>query len=203
MHKRKHIITLMIFLASVAIPSLVSATSITKCVFDKEYYYPGQTGFLNVTVYNDKDFKIRITSLTVGIDYYYLDGVDYEQTFFTNATLPIEVQPRESRTLFIPFSLPTNIAPGYTQLYVRATNELWNTHSSTWSGAEYPNYRPVLHIESPYKKDFQGLQATSNLTTAAMYLFGITALVFAVVALALYLMTKKAPTIAQPPPSSP
>lgn len=202
MHKKQLVIMLAMILTSTVIPSLVYATSITTCAFDREYYYPGQTGFINVTVYNDKDFKIRITDLTASVDYYYLDGIAYEQAFFTNATLPIEVQPGESRTLFVPFSLPTNIAPGYTQLYVRATNELWNNHSATWFGAEYPNYRPVLHIESPYKRDFQQLQTTNNLTTTIMYLLGVTTLVFAIVALALYLISKRASTIAQPTPTT-
>jgi disulfide bond formation protein DsbB len=200
MRKKQLVIMLAMILTSAVVP-LVCATSITTCTFDRENYYPGQTGFLTVTVYNDKDFKIRITDLTAGIDYYYLDGVTYEQSFFTNATLPIEVQPSESQTLFVPFSLPTNIAQGYTQLYVRSTNELWNTHSATWSGAEYPSYRPVLHIESPYKRDFQELQAANNITTMTMYLLGVTTMVFAVVALALYAISKRAHALTQPAPA--
>ena len=185
-------------LTPVVVTSTAYATSITTCTFEKEYYYPGQTGFINVTVYNDKDYKIRITGLTADIHYYYLDGVVYEQTFFTNATLPIEVQSGETNNLFIPFSLPTNIAPGYTQLYVRAVNELWNTHSASWSGAEYPSYRPNLYIESPYKPQFQELQATNNITTIMTYLLGVTTLVFAVVALSIFIISKRAHVVTQP-----
>jgi hypothetical protein len=197
MSKKQLLIVLLTLLGFSIIPSVVYCTTITTCTFDRDLYYPGQTGFINVTLYNDKDYKIRIAELTATIDYHYTDGVVYEQTFFTNATLPIEVQPGESRTLYIPFSLPTNVAPGYTELYVRARNDLWSSHSGSWSGAEYPTYQPALYIESPYKRQFQEMQATNNVTTVVMYFLGVMTIVFAVIAMFLIVISRRARVVAQ------
>lgn len=198
MIKERIPIVLLAFLCLAIIPSAARCTAITECTLNKDFYYPGQTGTIAVTVNNDKDYKIRIAELTAAIDYYYTDGVIYEQSFFTNATLPIEIQPAESRTLYIRFSLPTNVAPGYTELYVRARNELWNDGSGSWSGAEYPAYRPALHIESPYREQFQELQATNSVTTMAMYLFGVLALVFGVISTSLIIVNRRTSVVSKP-----
>ena len=191
----------MLFVLSwlLVIPSVAHAITITSCVFDKELYYPGQTGFITMTLYNDKDNKIRIAELTATIDYYYTDQVVYEQTFFTNATLPVEVQPQESKTLYIPFSLPTNIAPGYTELYVRARAELWHSDSSSWSGSEYPTYRPTIYIESPYKPQLLDLQGTNNVVTMLVYVLGFMTIIFAVVIMFLLLVKRRVQTPSPPP----
>lgn len=198
MKKRQLSIVLLAFFCVGIIPSVVQATTITSCTFDKKPYYPGQTGFIIVTIYNDRDNKIRITGLTATIDYYYNDQVSYQQTFFTNATLPIEVQIGNSQTLYIPFSLPTNIAPGFTQLSVTATAQLWNNNSGSWDGSEYSSYQPTLYIESPYKPQLIDLQATNNMTTIMMYLLGFTTLIFAAATTFLYLVTRRARNVSQP-----
>ena len=192
MNKRNLSIVLFMLSWLLVIPSVAHATTITSCVFDKKPYYPGETGFITVTLYNDKDDKIRIAELTATIDYYYTDQVVYEQAFFTNATLPVEVESQESKTFYIPFSLPTNIAPGYTELYVRARAELWHTESSSWSGSEYPTYRPTVYIESPYKPQVLDLQGTNNVITMLLYVLGFTTIIFAVVAMVLLLVNKRA-----------
>jgi hypothetical protein len=197
MTKQLSAVLLAFFCLSI-IPSIAQATTITSCTFDKKPYYPGQTGFMTVTLYNDKDEKIRIAELTATIDYYYTDQGVYEQTFFTNATLPIEVQPGESGILYIPFSLPTNIAPGYTRLYVRAKAELWHSSSGSWYGSEYPTIQPTLYIESPYKPQFHDLQATNNITTILMYILGFTSIIFAVAVVFLSIIGKRA-KVASPP----
>ena len=74
------------------IPFVVQATTITSCTFDKDAYNQGETGYITVTIYNDKDNKIRVTELTATINYYYADGNVYVQKFYTNATLPAEIQ---------------------------------------------------------------------------------------------------------------
>ena len=112
-----------------SIPFAVQAATITSCTFDKDAYNQGETGYITVTIYNDKDNKIRVTELTATINYYYADGNVYVQKFFTNATLPAEIQQGNSSTFYIPVSLPTNIAPGYTDIDVKAEAQLWN-HSN-------------------------------------------------------------------------
>jgi hypothetical protein len=195
---RKHLTAVLLaFLCLVIIPSIVQATTITSCTLDKTPYYPGQTGFITVTIYNDKSDKIRIDELTASIDYYYTDQVVYSQTFFSNATLPIEVQSGSSATLYIPFSLPTNVAPGCTQLSVRASVDLWHNSSQTWYGSEYPSYQPTLYIESPYKPQLLNLQATNNITTIMMYLLGITTAIFAVATMFLMIISRRARVASQ------
>jgi hypothetical protein len=196
---RKQLLVVFLVLSFLCIvPSVVHATAITSCAFDKKPYYPGETGFISVTLYNDKDDKIRIAELTATIDYYYTDQVVYEQTFFTNATLPIEIQPGDSSIIYIPFSLPTNIAPGYTHLYVRARVELWRSSSSSWSGSEYPTYQPILYIESPYKPQMLDLKGAYNITTILIYVLGCITLVLAVVVMFLLLVSRKAKVASQP-----
>jgi hypothetical protein len=200
MNKRNLSIALFVVSWLLVVPSVAQATTITSCEFNKKPYYPGQTGFISVTLYNDKDDKIRISELTATIDYYYTDQVVYEQTFFTNATLPVEVQPQESKTLYIPFSLPTNIAPGYTHLYVRARTEQWRSSSSSWSGPEYPTYQPTIYIESPYKPQALDLQGTNNVITTLAYVLGLTTIVFAVAIMLLLLVNRR--TKAPSPPAA-
>ncbi|HVP40815.1 MAG TPA: hypothetical protein VMS95_02550 [Candidatus Krumholzibacteriaceae bacterium] len=198
MNKKRLPIVLMALFCLGIIPNIAQATTITSCTFDKKPYYPGQTGFITVTIYNDKADKIRIAELTASIDYYYTDQIVYEQTFYSNATLPIEVAPSASATLYIPFSLPTNIAPGYTQLYVRARNEIWRNSTATWYTSEYPSYQPTLYIESPYRPQFQDLQAANAVTTILMYLLGITTAIFAVVVMFILIVRRRAEAVSQP-----
>jgi hypothetical protein len=191
MNKKNLSIALFVLSWLLIIPSVAHATTITSCVFDKKPYYPGQTGFMSVTLYNDKDDKIRISELTATIDYYYTDQVVYEQSFFTNATLPVEVQPQESKILYIPFSLPTNIAPGYTQLYVRARVDFWHGNSSSWYGSEYPTFQPTIYIESPYKPQVLDLQRTNNVITMFVYALGFMTVILAVVVMFLLLINRR------------
>ena len=192
MDKRRFLIVLLAFLCVSIIPSVAQATTITSCTFDKKPYYPGQTGFIAVTLYNDQNSQIRITDLTAVINYFYNNEVTYQQTFFTNATLPVEVQSGINRTLYIPFSLPTNVAPGCTQMSVTATAQLWNNNSATWYGEQYlPSYQPTIYIESPYKPQLLNLQATNTTTTLMMYLLAFTTVLFAGATTFFYLVTRR------------
>lgn len=211
---RKHvpIISLAILFLLIA-PSVVQAATITTCTLDKDTYYHGETGDITVTIYNDEDAKIRITELTATIEYYYSDDTVYVQKFYSSEDLPIEVQPGESDNFIVPFSLPTNIAAGYTEVYVKAKTELWNSSGQRWLPSEHPADQVVLYIESPYKHHYEEqvaandalqdqldeqLSVNSNMTNL-MYLFGVTTLVFAGIAgLLYYLLNRRATFIKQP-----
>ena len=161
MSKKRFLIALLTFLSLITVPFAVQAATITACTFDKDTYHQGETGYITVTIYNDEDSKIRVTELTARINYYYADGNVYEQTFYTDATLPAEIQPGNSSSFTIPFKLPTNIASGYTSVYVKAITEKWNLYSEMWFAAEHPTYQPLLYIESPYKEQLEE-QVTIN-----------------------------------------
>ena len=180
------------------IPSVARATIITGCTFDKAVYSQGEPGNLTVTIHNDEENKIRVTVLTAAIDYFYTDGSIYMQTFYSDETLPIEIQQGQSDSLEITFSLPNNIAPGYIEVFVKAQTEQWNNHSQTWFGSDHPNYRPTLYVESPYKHQFEEEQAINTTTTNMMYLLGITTMIFAVITGFLVMLNRKARAVRQP-----
>lgn len=177
------------------ISSLAQAAEVTNCAFDKESYYPGQTGYVAVTVYNDHDSTIRVYELTATIDYYYNDDNIYVQTFFSNPDPPTEIEQGESETLNIDFSLPANIASGYTTLLVRARTEIWDEHAQRWQWSDHPTYHPTLYIESPYKQQSEDQQATihqlegqlkdqqaiNQNATTMIFILGAITLVFAAV----------------------
>ena len=196
---KKHVsaVLLALFCLMIITPSVAHATTITACTFDKTPYYPGQTGYIAVTIQNTRSDMIRIDDLTASIDYYYTDQVVYSQTFFCNATLPVNVTAGDSAVLYIPFSLPTNIAPGVTQLSIRASADFWHNDSQSWYGSDYPSYTPTLYIESPYKTQVQNLQATNTITTVMMCLFGFVALTFAVIVAYLMMVNRRARAYAQ------
>ncbi|NIU59114.1 MAG: hypothetical protein GWN67_22850, partial [Phycisphaerae bacterium] len=122
MNKKLVIVTLQL-LSLLIIPFVVQGATITTCTFDKDTYQQGEIGYITISIYNDKNTEIRITELTATINYYYTDGAVYLQSFSTNATLPAEIQQGYSSTLYIRFSLPTNIASGYTDVHVKAKTE--------------------------------------------------------------------------------
>ncbi|MGD8566349.1 MAG: hypothetical protein PVF96_08385, partial [Candidatus Bathyarchaeota archaeon] len=179
--------------------------------FDQEAYEQGDLGYITVVIYNDMEAKIHVTELIATIDYYYTDGNTYLQTYFTDEELPIEILPGQIGTFNIPFSLPTNIAPGYTELYVKAVTELWNNQSENWVWSEHPTYRPILYIESPYKQHFENeqdaheelqhqfheLQTINATTTSIMYALGIMSIAFALAVIFLIILNRRTRAIAQ------
>ena len=181
-------------LVTLFIPS-AQASTITSATFNRDVYQQGETGYITVTVYNDQEAKIQVTELTATIDYFYSDENIYIQTFYSDEDFPIEIERGETNSFHLPFSLPTNIAPGYTEIYVRAKAEIWHNQSEIWYSSEYPTSRPLLYIESPYKQWFetqdaannvlqtelQEIQAINATTTGLLYLFGITTIAFAAV----------------------
>lgn len=200
MVRKRFLVVLLLSLCIIAIP-FVQATTITSSTFDKDIYYQGETGYIEVTIYNDKNDKIRITELTATIDHYYVDGNDYYQRFFTEEILPSEIPQGESRTFTVPFSLPTIIASGYVNVYVKAVTQIWNAELQNWSGSEQPTDHPLLYVESPYKEQLDEQTTISNQledqldkqttinqsTTTMMYMLGATTIVFAAVTVFLFI----------------
>jgi len=226
MNRKQLIVSLLTLLSLMTVPLAIQATTITTCTFDKDTYHQGETGYITVAIYNDKEEAIRITELSATIDYYYTDENVYIQKFYTNATLPSEIQPGNSSTFHVSFSLPTNIASGYTHVYVKAITELWNPPSSRWYASEHPTYQPLLYIESPYKEQLEEQvtineqledqleeQQTANQqldgqleeqmainknVTNMMYLFGVVAVVFAAVTVFLFIVNRRMRVLTQP-----
>jgi hypothetical protein len=197
MNKKLVIVTLHL-LSLFIIPFVVQGATITTCTFDKDAYRQGEIGSIKISIYNDEVTKIRITELTATINYYYTDGTVYLHLFSTNATLPAEIQQGDSSTFYIRFSLPTNIASGYTDVHVKAKTEQWNSNSTTWFGSDHPTYQPTLCIESPYKQQSEEYEQQleeqliiNGNTTNMMYLFVTTTLVFATVAAVLFVLNRK------------
>jgi len=176
----------------------VQATTITACTFDKDTYNQGETGYLSVIIYNEEEVKIRVTELTATINYYYDDGNVYVQKFYTDATLPSEIQQGNSSTFQIQFNLPTHIASGYTNVQVKAITDIWNPQSEIWFGSEHPTYQPLLYIESPYKEQLEEQLTINENTTTLMYMLGATTVVFAAVTVFLFIINRRTRVFAQP-----
>ncbi|MEM2799345.1 MAG: hypothetical protein QW670_06135 [Candidatus Bathyarchaeia archaeon] len=139
-----------------------NAATITSCTLDRTVYNQGGTGYISLTVYNDKDAMIRVYEITATINYFYADGTTYLQTFFTNATLPIVISQGQSQTFYVPFVLPTNIAPGYAHILVRAKTEIWNEAAQRWYQSDNPTAEIYPYIESPYKQQYEQQRAINE-----------------------------------------
>ncbi len=209
---KKHLVLLLPLICLAFIPSITQAATITACTFNKTAYNPGDSGYVSVTIFNDKENIIRVTELTANFDYYYSDGNTYIQTFFfPSADLPIEIALGQSETIDLPFTLPNNIAPGYVTLFVRAKTQIWHNNSETWYTSDYPTYQPTIYIESSYKQYYEAqqalndeletennqlqktlteLQAINTNTTNIMYLLLFTTLTFVAITIFLGVLRK-------------
>jgi hypothetical protein len=152
------------FLGLTSITQLASAATVTSATLNKDVYLAGQTGYISVTVYNDKATNITVTELSATINYYYQDGTIYIQKFFTNATLSSEIAVGQSQTYQVPISLPVDIASGYTSPIVEVKTDIWQPLTSRWTTSDRPTYQVKLYIESPYKQMYDNSQ--QNLTDA-------------------------------------
>jgi hypothetical protein len=213
------LILVLSFISLIGVFQTANAAEITSATLDKETYIAGQTGYISVAIYNDKDENISVTELSATIDYYYSDGQIYVQKFFTSAELPDGIEPGQTETYEIPISLPTNIAPGYINLIVGARTELWVNATQRWISSDSPNELVKLYIESPYKQSYENSQeqlqdsqnqlqstqdqleaqksANQNLSVTATVL-GVTTLVFGAIAVLIMVMLRRARPIAQP-----
>ena len=205
MLKQKSIMFFLVFSLLVLLPTLVQAASITNCLLDKEVYLQGDAGYISVSVYNDEENIIRVTEITATINYYHVDETVYLQTFFTNATLSVEIEQGQTTVLYVPFTLPSNVAPGYREIDVRVRTEIWNNYSQRWYTSESPHSYPVMYIESPYKQQFEDqqstneqlqgqlseLQAVNTTTTTIMYVLGTTTVIFVIMFLAMVMLNRR------------
>ncbi len=212
MREKRILVMLLPLLCLTVMPFVAQAATITVCTLDRDVYNQGETGYMIVSIFNDKDDKIKVTELTATIEYFYNDGNVYLQTFYSDENLPIEIQPGQTELFNIPFSLPTNVAAGYTEIFVKAKTELWNNHSGTWFFSEHPTSRPVFYIESPYKQLFESEQETTEelqhelqeletlnaTTTSVMYIFGLLAAVLLGVTVSLIVLNRRSRATAQP-----
>ncbi len=156
MNKKLILVQLISVLVLSSALQIAKATTIPSALLDKSTYLAGQTGYISVSVYNDKSEKIRVTELSATINYYYTDATVYVQKFFTNATLQDEILPGQTATYYIPISLPTNIAAGYTNPMVEARTEQWWPTLMRWLPSDRPTHNTLkLYIESPYKQFYE------------------------------------------------
>jgi len=207
MNKKLVSVLLLSFLALMSALQTAKATTITSATLDKNTYLAGQTGYISVSVYNDKSDKIRVTELSATINYYYTDSTVYVQKFFTGTTLPDEIPAGQTETYQIPISLPTNIAHGYTNPMVEAKTDLWRPQDDRWTTSDRPTYLLKLYIESPYKQSYETSQQqlqeqkTANESlTSTMNMLAVATIVFASAAafLMFFVFTRKRRPIAQP-----
>ena len=162
MQKRTMLVVLIPLLCLLTLLSSARAAEITSCALDREVYLQGQSGYVKVDVYNNMDHMIRVTDITMLIDYFYTDGTVYRQTWYTNSTLPIEILLAESGTFYIPFMLPSNVAPGYIRLVAKVWTEIWNPQALRWYMSDNPTAWPILYVESPYKQLFAQEQSLNT-----------------------------------------
>ena len=205
MIRRRTLTVLLSLLCLTLLPLVVRAATIPSCSLNRDNYSQGETGYITVTVVNDEESTIRITDGYATIDYYYVDGDTYLQTFYTDTTLPIEIEPGQNSSFYISFSLPNNIAPGYTSFYVKAITQIWNYQSEVWFPSDHPHYELRIYIESSYKQQYedqqvanellqhqmQELQAVTDINTNIMYILGLTTVIFLVAAIFLVLLNRK------------
>jgi hypothetical protein len=158
LNRRLVLILLLSVVVLVGALQTAKAATITSATLNKDTYLAGQTGYMSVSVYNDKNDKIRVTDLSATVDYYYTDGTVYVQKFFTSVALPYEIQPGQTETFQIPISLPTNIAPGYINLMLQARTDLWVNQTGRWTASDTAAYQAKLYIESPYKQSYENSQ---------------------------------------------
>jgi len=162
MQRRARLVVIVPLLCLLASLSQVNAAEITSCVLDSEIYLQGQSGYVKLDIYNNLDDKIRVTDITMSIDYFYTDETVYRQQFSTNSTLPVEILQAQTGTFYVLFTLPSNIAPGYVKLVVRVWTDIWNEQAQRWYMSDNPTAEPVLYIESPYKDLFEQEQSLNT-----------------------------------------
>jgi hypothetical protein len=219
LNKKLALILLLSFIVVAGVFQTVKGAEITSATPDKETYLAGQTGYISVAIYNDKDANISVTEMSATIDYYYTDGTVYVQKFFTSADLPYQIEPGQTETYNVPISLPTNIAPGYVDLFVSVRTMLWINETGRWISSDNPSQQVKLYVESPYKQSYEDSQqqlqdsqeellnsqaqleeqevANRNLGVTAVVL-GVTAATFGTIAAFMFMLRRPRP-IAQPP----
>jgi hypothetical protein len=198
---------------------IARAAEITLASLNKETYLAGQTGYISVDIYNDKNANISVTEMSATIDYYYSDGTVYVQKFFTSTELPDEIEPGQTETYQIPISLPTNIAPGYVNLIISARTNIWLNEIERWISSDSTSYQLKLYVESPYKQSYEdsqeqlkdseeqlqssldqleGQESTNRSLSVTVAVLGVTTIAFGAIAALFMFMLRRSRPIAQP-----
>ncbi len=113
MKKFKLIYVIVVVIAAVTLFPAGHAVSVNNFTLDKSSYNPGDSGKGTITVYNDQQSLIRITSIDVNFNYFYSDGRVYTQDFIT-PTLSMNVSSATtSQPITVQFNLPSGISVGY------------------------------------------------------------------------------------------
>jgi hypothetical protein len=219
LNKKLALMLLLSFIAISCFFQTAKGAEITSATPNKETYLAGQTGYILVTMYNDRNANISVTELSATVDYYYTDGTVYVQKFFTSVELPDEIEPGQSKTYNVPISLPTNIAPGYVNLLVSVRTSLWISETGRWISSDNPSQQVKLYVESPYKQSYEDSQqqlqdsqeellnaqaqledheiANRNLSVTIIVL-GVIALTFGAIVALMFALSRSRP-VAHPP----
>lgn len=219
LNKKLALTLLLSFIAVAIVFPTVKGAEITSATPNEETYLGGQTGYISVAIYNDRNANISVTEVSATLDYYYTDGTVYVQKFFASDDLPVEIEPGQTETFDVPISLPTNIAPGYVDLMVMARTQLWIEEAEVWVSSDSPSEHVKLYVESPYKQSYEEAQeelqesqeelensqalleeqevANRNLGVTAIGLGVIMAILGAIVAVLMIIVRRPRP-IAQP-----
>jgi len=180
-------LALFLFLVAVAAPAVraqmvqgdvvkVEDELAIEPVFDKSLYYPGEAGYVNVTLTAERAYEIHL--MTVSLSYYTLDSVSYfeRNRYFYGKLLTVRdfeqeqtyvISEGEHRSVIIHIELPSDVAPGFVQVRFRVDY------------VEAPVMPPIvlksytseprfIFVESPYKRANEMLQ-TTLLQLAANY----------------------------------
>ncbi len=158
----------LVALVMVSLPS-VFAVSVNTFSWDKSSYNPGDSGTAKLTVYNDQQSLIRVTSIDISFSYYYQDGRVYSQDFISPALSMNVTQGTSSQPISVQFNLPSNIATGY---FTPGITVSYNV----LSGSTFGNTRQANSAASA------PLLVSSASAQTTMYVFVATTVLFAAVA---------------------
>ena len=169
--KRIHfVITLAIItIAITALPSS-HALSATNFTLDKSSYNPGDSGTAKVTVYNDQQNLIRITSVDISFNYYYQDGRVYSQDFISPALSMNVSSSTSSQPISVQFNLPSTIAVGYFTPSISVSFQSLN--GGTFSNDRQGNLAGSTSL----------LVSSTSSSQTLMYVFVATTILFAAIA---------------------
>lgn len=219
LNRKLLVVLLLSTVVLMSIFQIARAAEITSATLNKETYLAGQTGYISVDIYNDKNANISVTEMSATIDYYYSDGTVYVQKFFTSIELPDEIELGQTETYQIPISLPTNIAPGYVNLIVSARTNIWLNEIERWISSDSTSYQLKLYVESPYKQSYEdsqeqlkdseeqlqssldqvkGQESTNRSLSVTVAVLGVITIAFGAIAVLFMFMLKKSRPITQP-----
>jgi len=145
-------------------------------IFDKSLYYPGEAGYVNVTLTAERPYEIHL--MGVSLSYYTLDSVSYfeRNRYFYGKLLTVRdfeqeqtylISEGERRNVIIHFELSSDSAPGFVQVRFRV-DYVEAPVMPPIVLKTYTSEPRLIYVESPYKRANEILQ-TTFLQLAANY----------------------------------